>query len=177
MSFADTRCVRPNPSIRGMQSVRGNPLDVFERLSIAENYDFERVNPGEIHVAVPGLWRDHDISITWQATDEKLQLFLLFDGRVPGGRTDDICRLMSLINENLVAGHFDYWTKEAALVYRNAISLSGGADLKTEQAMDLIACAMDAAERGYPACQYVVWAGKSPEDALTLALVDIAARP
>jgi len=56
MSFADTRCVRPNPSLAGMYGVRGNPLDVFERLSIAENYDFERVNPMELHMSVPGLW-------------------------------------------------------------------------------------------------------------------------
>jgi hypothetical protein len=34
--------------------------------------------------------------------------------------------------------------------------------------------ALDAAERGYPACQYVIWAGESPEDALTRALVDLA---
>jgi len=41
----------------------------------------------------------------------------------------------------------------------------------------MIALALDAAERGYPACQYVIWAGKSPEDALTSALVDLAANP
>jgi hypothetical protein len=84
---------------------------------------------------------------------------------------------MSLINERLAAGHFDYWDKNEALVYRNSVSLRGGATLRTEQAMDMIALALDAAERGYPACQYVIWAGKSPEDALTSALVDLAANP
>ncbi len=176
MSFADTRCVRPNPSLAGMYGVRGNPLDVFERLSIAENYDFERVNPMELHMSVPGLWCDHDISLTWDVSGEIIQLFLTFDGRVPGGRSNDICRLMSLLNERLSSGHFDYWDKNAALVYRNSMSLSGGATLKTEQAMMMIAHAMDGAERGYPACQYVVWAGKSPEDALTSSLIDLAAQ-
>ena len=84
---------------------------------------------------------------------------------------------MSLINERLVSGHFDYWPSSGGLIYRNSQSLRGGARLKIEQAQDLIAMALDAAERGYPACQYVVWAGKSPEDALTSALVDIAAYP
>ena len=157
--------------------MRANPIDVFERLAVAEGYDFERVDLGEIHLSVNGAWCEHDISLTWNAGTEQVQIFLVFEGRTPGGRSDDICRLMSLINERLAAGHFDYWEKNQALVYRNSLSLRGGASLRTEQAMDLIALALDAAERGYPACQYVIWAGKSPEDALTSALVDLAAHP
>lgn len=177
MAFTETRCVRPNPSLSGALALRGNPLDVFERIAIAENYDHERIGGGEIHLSIPGLWCEHDVSLTWDSSTEVVQLFLMFEGRVPGGRTDDICRLMSLLNERLSAGHFDYWDKTAGLVYRNSMSLSGGAALKTEQAMALMAQALDAAERGYPACQYVVWAGKSPEEALTSALIDLAAGP
>lgn len=175
MNIADTRCVRPNPGLHTSNAMRANPLDVFERIALAEHYDFERVNDQEIHLSVPGHWTDHDISLTWNASTESVQLFLIFEGRIPGGRTDDICRLMSLINERLAAGHFDFWNKNMALVYRNALSLRGGATLRTEQALDLVALALDAAERGYPASQYVIWAGKSPEDALTAALVDLAA--
>lgn len=173
MNFADTRCVRPNPGLQA--AMRPNPLAVLERIAVAEHYDYERVSDTEIHLTLPGLWSDHDVSLTWNSITESLQLFLIFEGRIPGGRSDDICRLMSLINERLAAGHFDFWNKNNALVYRNALSLRGGASLKTEQALDLLALALDAAERGYPACQYVIWAGKSPEDALTTALVDLAA--
>ena len=175
MNIADTRCVRPNPGLHTSSAMRANPLIVFERIAVAEHYDFERVNENEIHLCVPGHWCDHDISLTWNAATESVQLFLIFEGRVPGGRTDEICRLMSLVNERLAAGHFDFWNKNMALVYRNALSLRGGASLRTEQALDLVALALDAAERGYPASQYVIWAGKSPEDALTAALVDLAA--
>ena len=175
MNIADTRCVRPNPGLHTSNAMRANPLDVFERIAVAEHYDFERVSDSEIHLSVPGHWTDHDISLTWNASTESVQLFLIFEGRIPGGRTDDICRLMSLINERLAAGHFDFWNKNMALVYRNALSLRGGAAMRTEQALDLVALALDAAERGYPASQYVIWAGKSPEDALTAALVDLAA--
>jgi hypothetical protein len=168
-------CVRPSPGLQTAGALRSNPLNVFERIAIAEHYDFERVGADEIHINLPGQWTDHDVSLTWNSSDEALQLFLIFEGRLPGGRTDDICRLMSLINERLAAGHFDFWNKNKAMVYRNSQSLRGGAQLKTEQALDMIALALDAAERGYPACQYVIWAGKSPEDALTAALVDLAA--
>lgn len=175
MNIADTRCVRPSPGLSTAGAIRANPLDVFERIALAEHYDFERVSDTEIHLCVPGHWCDHDISLTWNAATELVQLFLIFEGRIPGGRTDDICRLLSLVNERLAAGHFDFWNKNNALVYRNSQSLRGGAPLRTEQALDLVALALDAAERGYPASQYVIWAGKSPEDALTAALVDLAA--
>lgn len=177
MNLADEQLLRPARGLNSIVASRFNPIAVFKRLFIAEHYEFEHVSDNEIRVSLPGIWCEHDVSLTWDQETEQVQLFLVFDGRTPGGRSDDICRLMSLINERLSVGHFDYWYKTGALVYRNTHSLRGGARLKTEQAQDLIAHALDAAERGYPACQYVVWAGKSPEDALTSALVDLAAHP
>jgi len=41
--------------------------------------------------------------------------------------------------------------------------------------MDIIAMALDAAECGFPASQYVIWAGQTPEDALNKALIETAA--
>ncbi len=177
MKLADEFCLRPSASLSSAIGARSNPLDVFQRLCVAEHFEYERVKPDELHLSLPGLWCHHDLILTWDVKAESIGLYLAFDGRTPGGRSDDICRLMSLINERLTHGHFDYWDKNSALVYRHSHSLRGGAKLLTEQAQDLIAQALDAAERGYPACQYVIWAGKSPEDALTSALVDLAANP
>lgn len=176
MAFADQRCIRPTPTLSGAVGLRQNPMDVFARICVAEGYDHERVDINELQISLPGLWCEHDLSLNWNPATEQVQLFLIFEGRMPGGRSDDICRLLSLLNERLISGHFDYWDKNRGMVYRNSVSLRGGATLRTEQGMDLIALALDAAERGYPACQYVIWAGKSPEDALTSALVDLAAQ-
>jgi hypothetical protein len=177
MSYADQRHIRPSPTLSGSIGVRQNPLEVFTRICIAEGYDHDRIDINELQISLPGLWCEHDVSLTWNAATEQVQVFLLFEGKMPGGRTDDICRLMSLLNERLASGHFDYWDKNRCLVYRDSASLRGGAKLGTEQGLDMLAHALDAAERGYPACQYVIWAGKSPEDALTSALVDLAAQP
>ena len=177
MKLADEYCMRPGQSLGSIVSASMNPINVFRRLAVAEHYDYELVRPEEIHISLPGLWCQHDIVVAWHADTETIHFYLALDGRAPGGRSDDICRLLSLLNERLNVGHFDFWGKNGALVYRNALSLRGGARLKIEQAQDMIASALDAAERGYPACQYVIWAGKSPEDALTSALVDLAANP
>ena len=174
MAFADDRCIRPLPGLKAAASLRANPIETFVRIATAESYAYERIGEHEVHISLTGLWCDHDLSLTWNAAEEHLSLFILFDGKVPGGRTDSICRLLSLLNEQLNAGHFDFWQSNSTLVYRHAVSLRGGAKIGIDQALDLMSQALDAAERGYPAAQYVIWAGKTPEDALAEALVDIA---
>ncbi len=175
MNYSEEICARPSPRLNMAAAIRANPLDTFIRLAVAEHYEHERVGEHELHIALSGLWCDHDVSLVWKKDDERVDLYVLFDSRMPGGRSDDICRLLSLLNERLAGGHFDYWDKDNALIYRNSLNLSGGANLGIEQAMTMLASALDAAERGYPACQYVVWAGKSPEEALDIALMELAA--
>lgn len=175
MNMADEMQIRPQVALSSVVAQREHPLAVFERICLAEHYESERVSDDQLHITVTSLWSHHDLSLSFDKESEQIQLFMAFEGRIPSGRTDDMCRLMSLINERLSVGHFDFWHKNGTLVYRSAMSLRGGARLKTEQAQDMIALAIDAAQRGYPATQYVLWGGKTPEDALTTALVDLAA--
>lgn len=149
---------------------RPNPLDVFERIAIADHYDYERLDVFEVNISLPGRWGYYDLSLRWNAAEEQIQIFLVLESRSPWGRSDNICRLMSLLNERMRAGHFDYWERNSSMVYRHSVSLRGGAKLGIEQAMDIISMAVEAAECGFPASQYVIWAGKTPEDAITRAL-------
>jgi len=164
--------IRPQPSLAAVLPNRANPLDVFERIAIAEHYDYERLDVFEINISLRGRWGSHDLSLRWSAAEEHIQVFLILESRSPSGRTDAICRLMSLLNERLRAGHFDYWDRNASMVFRHNISLRGGAKLGVEQAMDIISTALHAAESGFPASQYVIWAGKTPEEALSHTLTD-----
>lgn len=175
MALADDSCIRPLPRLKAAVSLRANPIDTFARIATAESLRSEREGPNGIHIDMHGVHCDHDLSISWDPAEESVALFILFDGRIPGGRSDDICRLLSLLNERLVAGHFDFYARTSSLIYRHALSLKGGAALTTDQALDVMSQALEAAEAGYPAAQYVVWAGKTPEDALANALEDIAA--
>jgi len=50
--------------------------------------------------------------------------------------------------------------------------LRGTEGLRPEQLNDLVEVAITESERFYPAFQYVVWAGKSPADALTASILE-----
>ena len=164
--------LRPQPRLAKILPNRANPIDLFERICVAEHYDYERMGASEVHISLPGRWGGHNLTLRWDAAAEHLQIFLVLESRSPNGRTDTICRLMSLLNERLTAGHFDYWDRSSSMVYRHNISLCGGAKLSVEQAMDSLATAIKAAECGFPASQYVIWAGETPESALDKALQD-----
>ena len=96
MKLADAYCLRPGANLNAAVAGRENPLQVFARLSIAEHYESEWAGENELHITLPGLWCHHDLILTWDKNSEAISLFLAFDGRAPGGRSDDICRLISL---------------------------------------------------------------------------------
>ncbi len=156
--------------------VTPHPLDTFWRLAVAEGYDKERISADELHLSVSGGFSEYHISLSWDSLEERLRLFLIFDGRIYSGRSDQICRLITLINERLSAGHFDYWERDQSMVYRDGLSLPEAQRFSSAQAMMMIADAISAADKGYPACQYVLWADMSPEDAISTALLEQARR-
>ena len=81
-------------------------------------------------------------------------------------------KLLSLINEQLLIGHFDLWMGEGVIMYRQALLLNGGAEPTGEQLECLLASAIDACERYYQAFQFVVWTGHGARHALDCALFE-----
>jgi hypothetical protein len=79
-----------------------------------------------------------------------------------------------MINEQLWLGHFDLWTKEGVVMYRHALLLSGGIAPTSRQIEGMLTAAIEACERYYQAFQFVVWAGKSAQEALDTALFETA---
>ena len=77
-----------------------------------------------------------------------------------------------LINEQLFMGHFDLWRQDGALMFRNGLLLNGGAKATSEQCEAMLFMALEACERYYPAFQFVIWAGKSAEEAIAACLID-----
>ena len=75
-------------------------------------------------------------------------------------------------NEQLLFGHFDLWHQEGSVMFRNGLLLSGQAQATEAQLEALIALALEACERYFPAFQFVIWAGNSAEEALRCSLLD-----
>lgn len=149
-----------------------NPLEIVEQLATAEDWCFDRSADDEINITVAGNWSDYHVCFNWHEELEGLHLACTFDTKVPAARCDAVTRLMTLINEQLWLGHFDLWRKEGAILYRNGLMLTGGAEANPAQCETMLRLALEASERYYPAFQFVLWAGKDPEAAIEAALLE-----
>jgi hypothetical protein len=78
---------------------------------------------------------------------------------------------MALINEQLWLGHFDLWKEDGMLLYRHGLLLAG-AVTHAGQCEALLRASLEACERYYQSFQFVLWAGKSAEEALAATMLE-----
>ncbi|MCB1451412.1 MAG: YbjN domain-containing protein, partial [Nitratireductor sp.] len=83
-----------------------NPVDMIEQVASVNDWDFERSGDDEINVTVSGLWADYSVSFSWMEDFEALHLACAFDLKVPERRSAETVKLLSLVNEQLLIGHF-----------------------------------------------------------------------
>jgi hypothetical protein len=151
-----------------------DPLDAVEQAVIAEQYPYDRDEMGELHMSVTGAWRDHQIWFAWRPELEALHICASLDLKVPNNRFRDVCELVARLNEKLWMGHFDVWFEDGSIVYRHALGLPNGETVSPAQAAGMIAAAREAGERFYPAFHFLVWGGKTVEEAVAAAMFETA---
>ena len=160
------------PAILAHDNDLPNPLDRVERIAEAYQWAFDRTTQAEVSMRIEGGWSDISLSLAWRDEFEMLQVVAGFDFKVPAARRDELSRLVSLINEQMLAGHFDLWSQDGSLVYRNNLLLTGGAEPNDAQCEALIRFAVESCERYFPAVQFVVWAGRNATEALESCLLE-----
>lgn len=151
-----------------------DPLEALEAVADELALSVERVDNDELHLAMPGLWRDAGFWFTWRAELSTLQMGAPLDLKAPKGRINDVARLVAMINERLWIGHFDLWSEDSSIVFRNAAVLPADGRLDAGQAEILIKGAREAIDRFLPAFNYLIWGGKSPEEALDASMFETA---
>ena len=151
-----------------------HPVDLIEQVANDNEWAFERTGDDEIAISVAGHWSDYHVSFSWMEDFEALHLACAFDVKVPEARHHEVLKLLAIVNEQLWVGHFDLWTDEGMVMYRNALVLAGGATASGRQCEALLKSALEAAERCFPAFQYVIWAGKTAKEAMDATLFETA---
>ncbi len=149
-----------------------HPLDVIERLVDDNDWIFERRSDQEMAVQVPGRWCDYSLFFAWNDTADAVHFTCAFEMRVPDNKRGLVHELLATINERMWLGHFGIWDDEGLPMYRHAIPLRGTLGPSLGQIEDMVDTAIIECERFYPAFQYVIWGGKSVEDAVAAAMID-----
>jgi hypothetical protein len=153
-----------------------HPIDMVETLAASNDWEFDRVTDDQIAMAVEGQWRTYSLTLAWSAQDETLRLICTFEMEPPEHRMAELHDLLNRTNDMVWTGAFTYWAEQKLMVWRYGLVLAGGQMACPEQIDRLIASAVMAAERFYPAFQLVSWADKAPADALHVAIAEAYGR-
>lgn len=153
---------------------REHPVDVVERLASFNEWAFDRQDDDEIAILVNGAWAHYEVAITWIPQVESLHFSCAFDLKIPDRKRTEIVELIRLINAQMWLGHFDLWSHENIVMFRHAHCLAGGAHASDAQAQALVEAAIKACETYFQSFQFVLWAGRSPREAMDFAMFETA---
>jgi hypothetical protein len=149
-----------------------DPLDVVEHVLAAENLSFDRTEDGDLAFALAGDWKDYELWFAWRPEVDCLQLCLSLDMRSPKSLRPATHELLSLINQRIWLGHFEVWADDGEIVFRHALSLPHGERPTLAQAAAMIDAAVEAADRFYPAFDFLLKGAKSPEEAMAACMFE-----
>lgn len=153
-----------------------HPIDIVENLATHHDWDFDRIADDQIAMAVEGQWRTYSITLAWSGYDETLRMVCTFELEPPEDRLSDLYALLNEINDQCWAGSFTFWREQKLMVYRHGLVLSGGQVASPEQVDTMIGAAVISAERYYPALQLLIWGGKTPREAMQVAIAEAYGR-
>lgn len=149
-----------------------HPIDIVEMLAAHHAWEFDRVTDDQIAMAVEGQWRSYSLTLAWSAQDETLRLIATFEMDPPEDRLPALYESLNLANDQVWAGAFTFWAEQRLMVWRYGLVLTGGQIVAPEQVDRLIAAAINAAERFYPAFQLACWGSRTPDQAMQIALAE-----
>ncbi len=153
-----------------------DPIDIVEHIAEAHDWDFDRIGEDQIAMAVEGKWRTYSITLAWSGIDETLRLVSTFDLEPPERRLPALYETINSANDACWTGAFTFWAAQNLMVWRYGLVLSGGQLAVPQQIDRLIASAVSAAERFYPAFQLVAWGDRTPKDAMQVAIAEAYGR-
>lgn len=148
------------------------PIEVLGAYFRAHDWPCDTTGEDEIVATVDGSWTKYELRAVWRHDDGVLQMMVFPDIRVAENRRAVAAETLALINEQLWLGHFDLWSSSGIVVYRHGALLGPDAHLSLGMAETMVEAAIDECERFYPVFQFVLWGGKSPQEALAASMIE-----
>lgn len=159
-------------SVSELSEERVNPLDTLELMVSHNEWPYERLGDEEIVAAITGEWCDFHMRYLWLDDQNILQCAGQMDVRVQSKKRTDILELITTLNERIDLGHFSVWSDDDSIMFRHAIMLpTNAADVTAACEMTTRAIIAEI-DRYFPVFQFVIWGGKSADDAIEAAMLE-----
>ena len=151
-----------------------NPLDLVEQVISANDWAFDRRSDSDMAAEAPGKWGTYGLYFCWSYELSVMHFSCAIDLKSPAKHRVALFELLAKANEKLWIGHFGMDEETGMPIYRHSILLRGTQAASTESIEDLVDIAVTECERFFPAFQFVLRDGNSPDTALEAAMLECA---
>ncbi|MEO5351242.1 MAG: YbjN domain-containing protein [Magnetococcus sp. YQC-3] len=148
-----------------------NPVGLVEEYIINQDWNAERSSEHELWAELPSQWGNQRLWVVFHEDTGFLQFNCYLNLKIPARQTAPAAQTITLMNERVWLGHFEIWSEEQVPVFRVVLPLRKVA-LHETQLEDVMTAIQDETERFFPAIQWVVWGGKTPEESIAAAIVE-----
>lgn len=148
-----------------------SPLHLLEDLFLQFEWHYENASDTEINAEVEGRWCLYRLFVQWHQDLECLMFNSLFDVKIPQAKRPLVESLLTSMNPKVWMGHFEV-TEDDIPTFRYNLTLRATMGATPEQLEEILMAALVECDRLYPALQFVLWGGKSPEEALMAAMLE-----
>lgn len=149
-----------------------DPLEMVEHVLGEVGWSYERDGRDGVQCIAPTRWGEMGSLFAAREEPAALHFSLTLDVKPQSAKRAAISELIIMMNERLWLGHLDFWVDDEVIIFRHAIPLAGRLAPSIGEIEALLAAGLDAAERFVPAINFVIWAGKSPREAMTAAMFE-----
>jgi hypothetical protein len=148
-----------------------DPLDVVEHVLAAENLPFDRTEDGDLAFSLAGDWKDYELWFAWRPEGDCLQLCLSMDLTIPTAQRAAAQELIAQVNPRVWLGHFELW-EDGEVIFRHGMALMTGEQPSLAQAAAMIDVAVEAADRFFPAYDFLLRGAKTPQEAIAACMFE-----
>ena len=147
-------------------------LDIVEQTLAAAELSYERDTEDSVHCIAPTRWGELGCLFAQRWDPAAIHFTMTLDVKPARGRRAELCDLVARINERLWLGHFDYWAEENLIMFRHALPMLERREPEPGEITAVLLAATEAVDRFVPSMNFVIWAGKSAQEAVDTALFE-----
>ena len=156
-----------------VETLPAEALDVVEDMLEASGWQHEREDDDDaIQCICPTRWGDMGALFALRQDPSAIHFSVTLDVKPQPSKRALIAELVMLCNERLWLGHFDYWAEEGVIIFRHALPMLDRDVPSVGEIRSLMAAAVDSCERFVPAFNFLIWAGKSPREAIDAVMFE-----
>lgn len=149
-----------------------DPLELVESVLEAAGWPADRDDEGTLQVVAETRWGDMGALFAYRPEPAAVHFSMTLDVKPQRAKRAAIAELVMLANERLWLGHFDFWADDGVIIFRYTFPMEGRFELSEGEIRAVLAASVSAADRFMPAFNFLVWAGKTPREAIEAVMFE-----